>query len=50
MFGTLGWQDTGIFGLLTSGWKVGSNVLTFSNAAGGQVNYAADLVGVDVYW
>ncbi|KAB8296428.1 hypothetical protein EYC80_009172 [Monilinia laxa] len=50
MSGTLGWQDTGIFGLLTSGWKVGSNVLTFSNAAGGQVDYAADLVGVDVYW
>ncbi|KAJ8068973.1 hypothetical protein OCU04_002653 [Sclerotinia nivalis] len=50
LFGTMGWQDTGIFGLLTSGWKAGSNVLTFGNAAGGLVDYAADLVGVDVYW
>ncbi|EMR90486.1 putative alpha-galactosidase d protein [Botrytis cinerea BcDW1] len=50
LFGTLGWQDTGIFGVLTSGWKAGSNVLTFSNAAGGLVDYAVDLVGVDVYW
>lgn len=50
LFGTKGWQDTGIFGVLTSGWKAGSNVLTFSNAAGGLVDYAVDLVGVDVYW
>lgn len=50
LFGTLGWQDSATFGVLTSGWKSGSNVLTFSNAVGGLVDYAVDLVGVGVYW
>lgn len=48
----LGWQDTGTFGVVTSGWTTGTNTVTVGNVGGEGdiVQYAADFVGVDVKW
>lgn len=47
-----GWEDTGIFGVLLDGWTDGSNEVVVGNVYGNQglVNYAADFVGLGVYW
>ncbi|PQE30227.1 alpha-galactosidase D protein [Rutstroemia sp. NJR-2017a WRK4] len=50
LFGTKGWEDAGVFGVLTAGWKEGGNVVTFGGVAGGVVEWAGDLVGVGVFW
>ncbi|KAM3087115.1 hypothetical protein ACMFMG_001223 [Clarireedia jacksonii] len=50
LFGTKGWEDAGVFGVLTSGWKEGTNQVVFAGVSGGVVEYAGDLVGVDVFW
>jgi alpha-galactosidase len=46
----LGWQDTGLFGVLLPGWTTGSNAVVVTNTAGGLVDYAADFVGLSVVW
>ena len=48
----LGWEDTGVFGVLLDGWTTGSNVVTVGNVYGNQglVAYGADFVGLGVYW
>jgi len=47
-----GWFDTGIFEVLTGGWKEGVNSVVVGNVYGseGLVNYGADFVGVGVLW
>lgn len=47
-----GWQDTGIFGVLVSGWKQGVNEVVVGNVYGneGLVSYGADFVGLEVFW
>ncbi|PQE25202.1 alpha-galactosidase D protein [Rutstroemia sp. NJR-2017a BVV2] len=50
LFGTKGWEDAGVFGVLTGGWKEGVNVVTFGGVQGGVVEWAGDLVGVGVFW
>jgi alpha-galactosidase len=47
-----GWEDTGTFGVLTSGWVAGTNTVTIGNVGGdgGVVLYAADFVGLSVQW
>jgi alpha-galactosidase len=48
----LGWEDTGLFGVLTEGWVQGSNEVVVGNEYGdeGLVSYGADFVGLGVYW
>lgn len=48
----LGWQDTGIFGVLLSGFVEGTNTVVVGNEGGdkGLVGYGADFVGVEVFW
>ena len=48
----LGWQDTGLFGVLIDGWVSGSNEVVVGNVYGdeGLVSYGADFVGLGVYW
>ena len=48
----LGWEDTGAFGVLTSGWTEGVNEVIVGNESGddGLVSYGADFVGLGVYW
>ena len=48
----LGWEDTGTFGVLTSGWVEGVNEVVVGNEFGdeGLVSYGADFVGLGVYW
>lgn len=48
----LGWQDTGTFGVLASGWVEGINEVVVGNEYGdeGLVSYGADFVGLGVYW
>jgi len=48
----LGWEDTGIFGVLLEGWLDGANILVVGNAYGfeGVKYYGADLVGIEVFW
>lgn len=48
----LGWQDTGVFGVLTTGWVNGVNEVVIGNVYGaeGLVNYGADFVGLGVHW
>ena len=47
-----GWEDTGMFGVLLDGWTDGNNEVVVGNVYGSQglVNYAADFVGLGVYW
>jgi alpha-galactosidase len=47
-----GWEDTGMFGVLLDGWTDGNNEVVVGNVYGSQglVNYAADFVGLSVYW
>lgn len=47
----LGWWDTATLGVLTSGWKEGSNEVVIGNEGGenGFQSYAADFVGLKVY-
>jgi alpha-galactosidase len=48
----LGWQDTGVFGVLLDGWGEGVNEVVVGNVGGdeGLVSYGADFVGLGVYW
>jgi len=48
----LGWEDTGVFGVLLDGWKGegAENEVVVGNTAGGLVNFGADFVGMDVFW
>jgi alpha-galactosidase len=46
----LGWEDTGVFGVLLDGWKEGVNEIVVGNTAGGLVGFAPDFVGMDVLW
>lgn len=48
----LGWQDTGVFGVLIPGWVEDANSVVVSNEGGneGLVSYGADFVGLGVYW
>jgi alpha-galactosidase len=48
----LGWEDTGIFGVVTTGWVQGVNEVVVGNEYGaeGLVNYGADFVGLGVSW
>jgi alpha-galactosidase len=48
----LGWQDTGVFGVLLPGWTNGENRIIVGNIYGdeGLVSYGADFVGLGVYW
>ncbi|PMD45999.1 carbohydrate-binding module family 35 protein [Hyaloscypha variabilis F] len=48
----LGWEDTGLFGVLLDGWTDGNNEVVVGNVYGneGLVNYAADFVGLGIYW
>lgn len=50
LFGTLGWQDTGVFNVLLPGWTTGTNAVVVANTAGGLVSYGADFVGLSVEW
>jgi alpha-galactosidase len=47
-----GWFDTGVFSVLTTGWKEGSNNVVVGNLYGNEalVSYGADFVGVGVLW
>lgn len=48
----LGWEDTGLFRVLLDGWTDGNNEVVVGNVYGneGLVNYAADFVGLGIYW
>ena len=48
----LGWEDTGLFGVLIDGWVTGTNNIVVGNAYGdeGLVSYGADFVGMAVSW
>lgn len=48
----LGWEDTGIFGVLLDGWVEGTNNIVVGNIYGDQglVSWGADFVGLSVQW
>ena len=48
----LGWEDTGVFGVLVPGWVEGENEVVVGNVYGdeGLVSYGADFVGLGVSW
>ncbi|KAL4814937.1 alpha-galactosidase D [Aspergillus spinulosporus] len=47
----LGWWDSGRLGILTDGWKEGTNEIVLGNEGGegGFTGYAPDVVGIAVY-
>jgi alpha-galactosidase len=48
----LGWQDTGVLGVLLEGWLDGVNELVVGNVNGGAgaQSFGADVVGVEIFW
>lgn len=48
----LGWQDSGVFGVLVPGFVEGGNLVRVGNEGGegGLVSWGADFVGVEIFW
>jgi alpha-galactosidase len=47
-----GWEDVGIYNVTLDGWEQGDNTLVVGNKGGysGVQSYAADFVGLEVFW